>query len=1095
MGLANFSVHKPITIAMLFLGIALLGWVSLTHLPVELMPNVAFGDITIMVNVRGGIPPQEIEERVTKLIEEAVGTVTHLRNILSISKEGEATIILEFEPGTNMDFAALEVRENFARIKNKLPREIERPIIAKYEYLDVPIMILAVTSDERTPEMIRRVVDDFIKEHIERVEGVAKVEVGGGRERKILVEIDQDRLRAHNLSIERVIDILNLNNLNLLAGDIKKAREKYLIRAMGEFESLFEIEQLGIATTPLGSIVRLKDIAEVKDCFLEPREFARLNIKPVVSLYIQKESVANTVRVAEGIQRNLRKIKLNLDEDIGITPTFNQADFIKKAIDTVKTSLTIGAVLAISVIFLFLRDIKSTLIIALTIPLSVLTTFSLMYFRNITLNVVTLSGLALGIGMLVDNAIVVLENIFKKKGEKNESEKKTAVIAGAKEVTLAIVTSTITTIVVFLPIIFVAKEIQLLYGGLALTVTFSLLASLLVALTLVPMLASRLGLVGKTRVKVKNSESPDEQLKTEPFPDVLFKVSFLKNLKCKCKGALSFILLKVSFLENLKRKYKSALSFVLRYRYAFIIAAFVIFIQAFYLSAKLEREFIGIAEQNKFTVFIELPTGTRLEVSDRTVKQVEEILSEVAEIKTYTARVEPWSSKVFVELEPLNKRKRTTGEIIESLRPRVENIQPAFIYFEEAQEVGTKEVILEILGYDYDILKELAISTASRLQMIEGLADVKIRMREGRPEMHLQVDKQRAALFGLTVEDIAGTIHAQMRGLVAMRYHSSIEPLVRLKEEEGGGALGLGVRGREKEELFQKKRRDFRATHMERGEVKEVETIARLQERFRRTFDDVRRLTLITPQGEPVFLEQVAEFNLGLGPSEIWRKNKSRMVQVSASTGGMALGMAARKIREKMRDLEFPRDYFYRFGGNYDKMVENQRQLNFALILTLILVFMALASLFESYLQPLIIMSSVPLAAIGVVCALTLSDKPIGIGVLIGIIMLAGIVVNNAIILVDTVNRLRREKNKSPYQAVIAACEDRLRPILMTTSTTVLGLLPMALDKSEAANLWAPLAIAVIGGLLSSTLMTLFIVPSIYLLFEDIKRKLHRFSR
>ena len=417
MGLPAFSVRRPVTTTMIILAMALIGWISLLRLPVELMPNVSFGNITIFIQVRGGIPSSEIEERVAKPIEEAVGTVTHIKNILSISKEGECTVILEFEPGTDMDFAALEVRENFARIKNKLPSEIEKPVIAKYEYLDRPVMILAVTGKEHTPEMLRRMVDEGIKERLTRVEGVAKIEVSGGRERKILVEVDQRSLQAYSLSILKVVNMLSLNNLNLLAGDIERVRDKYLIRAMGEFNSLEDIGEIGIDTTAVGSIIRLKDVAEVKDSYLEPTGFSRMNIEPVVSLYILKESTANTVKVTNGILEELEKIRLDLEQGVMITPTLNQAEFIKKAIDTVKSALLFGALLASLVLVLFLRSLKSTLIIALTIPVSVLFTFSLMYFRKITLNVMTLSGLALGIGMLVDSAIVVLESIFKNREE------------------------------------------------------------------------------------------------------------------------------------------------------------------------------------------------------------------------------------------------------------------------------------------------------------------------------------------------------------------------------------------------------------------------------------------------------------------------------------------------------------------------------------------------------------------------------------------------------------------------------------------------------------------------------------------------------
>lgn len=1081
MSLPNLSIRRPTAISMFFIGMILIGSIAFRLLPVEMMPNTSFGDITININVRGGIPASEVEKRIVKPVEEAVGTVTHLKNILSISKEGNVTIILEFEPGTNMDFAALEVREKFNRIRNKLPPEIEKPVIAKYEYMDVPIMILAVTGETRTPEELRKIVDEKIKDRIQRIEGVARAEVSGGREGKILIEIDQYKLQAYSLSINQVVDIINLNNANLLAGEIKRLKDKYLVRTIGEFQTLAEIEDIAIATTKQGSVIRLKDVAEIKDSYLEPTAFARVNAQPVVSIYIQKESAANTVKISQLINKEISALKEILDEDIKITPTFNQAEYIQKAVNRVKLSLGYGAILAVLVLWVFLRNFRSLFIITSAIPISVLITFSLMFFGGITINVMTLSGLALGIGMLLDNSIVVLENIFKKRQDLlnsgqspnstfNQQTEKHLATQGADEMLLAIIASTITTLVVFLPLVFINPEIRMLYSGIALTISFSLLASLLVSLALVPMLAARLGFK-------KPKTQPAETTETEPSITPL-----------------------QAFLEKALGFYQRFITSCLSFRYVVIAVALLAFAGIFHQARKLEKEFIGVAEQNKFTVFVEMPTGTRLEVSDRIVSQVEEIVSGRPEIKTITAKIEPWSSKVYVELLPLDKRQLSTGGIIEELRPLTDKIEPAFIYYEEPEEVGTKEILLELYGYNYEVLKSLAIQVAQRMQPIPRFSDVKIRMREGRPEMRLSIDKRQAALFGLTVEDVALNLHTQMRGLVATRYRGITEPLVRLKEKTISEQKSYS--SREGQKILQRKSGEFQALIMPgtagRKEAKEIETIVRLEEKFRRTFDDLRRISILTPDGEQVYLSQIADFKFDLGPSEIWRKNKSRMVQVSANTGGMALGTAAQKVNETLSDLKFPKDYFWQFGGNYDKMIQNQKELSFALVLSLVLVYMILASLFESFKQPFIILFTVPLAAIGAIIALRITNKPVGTGVLIGAIMLGGIVVNNAIILIDRINFLRRRpgglylEDTELRQAIISACRDRLRPILMTSLTTILGLLPMALDKSESSNLWSPLAITVIGGLSVSTALTLFVIPGVYLVFEDLKIGKHR---
>jgi HAE1 family hydrophobic/amphiphilic exporter-1 len=434
-----------------------------------------------------------------------------------------------------------------------------------------------------------------------------------------------------------------------------------------------------------------------------------------------------------------------------------------------------------------------------------------------------------------------------------------------------------------------------------------------------------------------------------------------------------------------------------------------------------------------------MPTGTKLDATDSVVKRAEALIKEIPEVKTFSSRVEPWSSKIYVELVGLTHRKRSVSEVIDAIRPKVEKIRPAFIYFEEEQEVGTKEVILELFGYDYGILREIAISIASRLGTIKGFTDTKIRMREGRPELGLRIDRHKASSFDMSVADVADMVHAQMRGLRATLFHT---------------------------------------------EASEVETIARIDEKYRKTFKDLRKLILTNKKEDNIFLEQVIEFKYGLGPSEVWRKNKTRMIQVSANIGKTPLSKAAELTKKALSDLKLPEGYLYRLGGNYPTMMATQNQIWPTLVLITVLIYLVLASLFESYTQPLIIMLSVPLSLIGVVLALYISGKSVGMGVFVGLMMLGGIVVNNAILLIDHANQLRKQ-NMRHLKAIIIASRDRLRPILMTTITTLLGLLPMAVSGEEGSNLWSPLAITVMGGLTSSTILTLLIVPSAYVIAED----------
>ncbi|MFH1798184.1 MAG: efflux RND transporter permease subunit [Candidatus Omnitrophota bacterium] len=1049
MSLSSFSIKRPITTIMIFAALSLIGIISLTRLPVELYPDISFGQISIIIYIRGGIPPTEVESMVSKPIEEAVSTVSHLDSMLSISKEGESTVVLSFERGIDMQLAAMEVREKFAKVKETLPKESEKPIIAQFSQTDVPIVIFAVTSRKYTTEELRKMVDEKVKERIKRINGVANVEVGGGRERKILVEVDKNALFSYAVSINRLISALGANNLNLLIGDIERREDKVLVRAIGQFDTMDDIKNTVVMSAPNGSTVRVKDLAEVKDSYLEPQTYARMNVSPIVSVYVQKETKANTIQVSELILEEIEKIKTILSSDVEVIVTKNQAKFIAKSIANLRDSLLRGAVMIVFILMLFMGKFEKNamlivpagllaalflpskmlyvllaglilvlllfkrhrpiLIVAVSIPISLIITFGFMEMSNIfipsmmdlTINFITLFGLALGVGMLVDNSIVVFENIVTKNEQGMNRIK--AAVDGSSEMNVVIFASTLTTVIVFLPMLFVSKSMSLLYGGVAWTVTFSLCVSLFVALMIVPLLSST--------VKVVEKGGSSERAKE-------------------------------GFLKFFYEKQEKALFFVFRKRFIMILVAVVLFAAAIFAYTKMGKEYLGTTEQNRFTVFIELPTGAKLDSSDSIVREVETMLQEVPEVKNFTARVEAWSSKIYVDLVDLDKRKRSVSEVIDSLRPKVERLKPAFIYFEEEQEVGTKEVILNIFGYDYDILREIAIALTTRMGNIPYFTDTKIRMREGRPELDLQVDRKKSASFGFTTKEIADMVHAKVRGVRATMFHTKAQ---------------------------------------------EVETIVRMQEKDRRTSKDIHTLTISRTGEDRVVLDQMVDFKYSLGPSEIWRKNRARMIQVSANIGKLALGRAIELLEKELKDIKMPEAYFYEVGGDYPTLVKTQKEFFLTISVIIILIYLVLASIFESYHQPFIIMGTVMLATVGAIGALFITGTPIGMGALIGMMMLAGIVVNNGIILVDHANELKKRR-RNLFRILIQAARDRLRPVLMTTATTIFGLVPMALDRTEGSNLWNPLAITVIGGLLFATPLTLVLVPSIYSIFEQYKK-------
>ncbi|MCH7589437.1 efflux RND transporter permease subunit [PVC group bacterium] len=1066
MGLPSFSVRRPITILMIYLGMVVLGVVSLTKLPVELMPNVSFRKITIYVGVRGGLPPTEVESLVTRPIEEAVGTIQHLKSIRSVSRKERSEVILEFEPGTNMDFASLEVREKFARVKHKLPEDIERPVIANYEETDVPVISLSVKSDKMPLNELKNLIDAEVKENLSRIEGVANVKTygGGSEQRKVFIEVSLKKLQVFGLGINEVTDAIGKNNKSFAIGDIEKDEHRYMIRAIGQYKNLEEIGNTIIKTSRDDFVgVRIKDIANISDSSLEPESLSRINGESVVSIHVQRESTANTISVVEGVQNVLETFRSEYaSKGIFIEENSNQADFIKKAILSVQKSLMFGGVLSLIILFLFLRDIRMTLAVTISIPISVIITFACMYFQNLTINVMTLSGLALGIGMLIDNSIVVLENIHKMFVRTGDRVR--ASILGSEEMILAIIASTLTTVVVFLPLIFVSKEIKLLYFGLSMTVTYSLFASLFVAITLIPSYTSIVMRKQKDAATLASKMKPAREwfVSIAKFPvrriKEIFQTRFLSWLGMAVRAtadALKWVVQKIRKFKGRISLYGKLIVSALRYRYLVVAVALLLFVVSLGMFKNLDRTLMGATDEGQFTIFAELDSGAKLDISNLMVKEIEKILDDIPEIKNYSSDVEPTSSQVHITLFPAEEREKSTQQIIDELRLSTDDIETnyrgGFIYYSEQQSTGGgKEVQLDIYGHNYDVLKEIAISIASRMGTVQGIEDPKMARLQGRPELRFYVDKIKAAYMGFTTGDIANAIHGQLRGFRASTLSSEFFDI--------GGS--------------------------------EVEIVTRLQPEDRDTFDAIGQLSLTQYLDDGVrkqtFLRQLVEYSFDIGPSEIFRKNKHRMFHVSANIGDNPLGRIVEDIKESLKDLKLPKEYYYEFGEEYKRMQKNQRELTIAAILTLLLVYMLLASIFESYYQPLIIMSSVVLALMGAIVALYLLKLPISMGVMIGTIMLFGIVVNNGIVMVDHINHLRAQKGARLYPSVIHGSLDRFRPVMMTSLTTILGMLPMALDRASGAVLWSPLAITVIGGMVSATCLTLVIVPCIYVIFEDI---------
>ncbi|MBN1688089.1 MAG: efflux RND transporter permease subunit [Candidatus Omnitrophica bacterium] len=1081
MGLPSFSIRRPVLTAMVFLGLIIMGLISLSRLPVELYQGQNTGIISIIIRARGGLPPLEVEKRITRLVEEVTATVSHLKNLYSNSREAESRVTMEFEPGTNMKFAALEVREKFARVRPLLPREIEKPVIANYDDAQAAVFVFALTSESLSPEEVRDLVETELKPVLARVDGVASVEVYGGRERKILVELDRDKMVAYNIPIGKVMDILGQSNINLLAGSFDRGKFEIAVRSMGAFESVEEVGELGVHATRQGSIIPLKEIAVIKDSYLEPADYARLNLEQNVTVYIKKTSLSNTIPVIKMTRQVLDDFEKEYKDALDIIVVSDKAEMISRAIHDVRTALFIGMFLAIAIIYLFLRQMVLALIVLISIPASVVCTFFFMKFMGISINVMTLSGLALAVGILVDSTVVILENVFTKK--EHGANDIIAIRQGAEEVWLPLLASLITTLIVFLPVVFIDKKIQIVYAGFAFTVCASLIASFFVAQMLVPMLLTSWA---QGKIEIKPTSLGDWWRSRliwlrDYFPGKhrrLFRIA---------AGAFIFILL-ISFWQGVLMKgvfWGSILTFI-AFGIVFSVFGFLLvpgvyrYVIAWTLSRSLLQRSIAMGliamitlgsigmlkkrdmdwpttlQENEFAIVVFPLAGAKLDTNDDAVKRLENILSKISDVEMFSSTVRKDDVKIFVRLKPSKERQFSKDEIMQIVDEKgneaIKEIHDDYslIVDEGASSSEQKKLIVNIFGHENDVLEKLALEFANRMSKVPGLINLVMTDLRKRPEYSLVVDKGRAALYGLTVSDVADSMHAQVRGMRPTKFHE-----------------------------------------LSKGE--EIETITRLQAIYRQKIEDLKLIHIATKSGTQIPLGEIANFYPSVGPQTIDRKDKYRYVFVKGDTK-RPLEAIAREVKESLTGVEMPDDYYWRFGGAYEELMKGKSELTLALILTIFLVYMVLACLFQSYIQPLLVMISVPMAGVGIWVALVITKTPLSQQVFIGMILLAGYVVNAAIILVDRMNHLKTEGATEREILVHAGC-DRLRPILMTTFSTVFGFLPMALKWGQSSDLWSPLAITVIGGLLSSTFLTLFILPHFILISEELTGRAKDFAK
>ncbi len=1016
-GITDLSIRRPVATAMVYLILIVVGVVSLRILPVDLLPRIEFTELTVRTRYPD-VGPEEVEQIITDPIENAVSGLPNLERITSNSEEGSSRIRLRFARGTSIDEAANDLRAALDRLRDELPVEAEAPEIFKLDLDMIEVVSLAVTSS-RDLETLTRLLEDDLARRFEQIPGVGAINVRGGIYREIRVDLDRDRLLAAGLTALDVQQALSRENVTLPAGNVKSGISDLYVRALGEYQSVDQVARTVVAS-PGGRPIRVRDVAAVRDSYEDVRYLVEMNGVPSITLSIQKQSGANTVAVAEAVRREMERINTERD-DVHFAVISDQSEFIRQSIANVRTSALWGSLLAVAVLYFFLRSRSSTAIIALSIPISVIATFGLLYFGGLTLNQMTFGGLALGVGLIVDNAIVVLESIVRKREERGE-EPVAAARVGAREVAGAITASTLTTCVIFLPVVFARTTSGALFQALALVVVFALACSLLVALTLVPVLASRL-------TRVRNGTAVGGTRFSRAF----------------------------SRVEN---RYTGALNAAIGRRYRVFGATALLLAAALLFWPLIPVELAPRTDADEIDIELEMARGTNIAVARTYLDELEEKVRSAVppgNVQLTATEVRGDSAAVELKLRPLDRRSLDSTELADLVREAVDGQVPGAEIDVEAQQGlwmlnrvfssgGSQNALeIELRGWDLGRADVVAADIRRRMEQLPGITDVRVSRREGQPEERLILDRDRMAQLGLTVREVGRTLLANVGGLEAGRYR------------EGGDEFPITVRLRPEDRL----------------NSRDLDTVA-----------------LRTPAGATVPLSAVVRRQRALGPVEIDRVDGQRVTYLTANLeSGVALGDAVEMVRSELDGIGLPPGFTLLFGGQYEEQLAAQRDFIIAIVMALALVYMIMAAQFERFIDPLIVMLSVPVALVGVVPMLLLTGTTLNIQSVMGLVMLIGIVVNNAIVLVDAINLLRRDYGMEVAEAVVEAGRLRLRPILMTTATTVLGLVPLALGWGTGAEIQAALARVVIGGLLASTLVTLVLIPVTYATVANLRAR------
>ena len=1017
MKIAQAAVNRPVLTSMVSLIVIILGAVALSRLPIDLMPDVTSPTISISTSYSKA-SPLTMEELVTRPIEEAVAAVPGVQEISSRSTEGNSNVQVRFSWGTDLEAASNDIRDRIDRIISRLPSEAGRPSLRKFDMAATPVIMMGVTSQLEALEL-RRILEEQVSYRLERVDGVASVNIWGGRTREIHINLDPARMNALKVPLDQVISRIRSANVNQPAGNVYRGNHQITVRVPGLYENLDELRNTVIMRRG-GSTIALRDIAEVIDTASKETRIVRINGEAGIQISVNKQSGTNTVKVVQGILEEVEQINRSIPQ-IKVVPLMDSSVFIKQSINNVSMSALLGGILAVLILLFFLRNLTSTLVISTAIPISIMATFGLLYFNGFTLNLMTIGALALGVGQLLDNSIVVMENIFRHREMGKSSQ--LAAVDGSMEVGSPILASTLTSIVVFLPLLFMRGMSGIMFQQLAFVVVFALICSLITAITLVPMLSGKI---------IKVTQEP-------PLNAKGFSIRIYHGVG--------------SILRKVENWYQMLLCKALNHRAQTLVIVLVMLAGAAFLASVIDSELMPISDEGEILISIDMEAGTQLELVDAKMLMAEERIKDIPEITNIvaTAGGGGWGSSntgsLRISLLSKSERERSDEEIAADMRDKLANIPGARVRVRTVSNNrmtrvmggGGGRIAIQVRGHEMDEAYRLASIIVEKVESVEGITDVNLSRTAGAPEDLVQIDRQKAAELGLSVQQISSTLETVLSGTKAGDY-------------------------------------------MDHG--KEYPLMVQVKDAERLPMNEILDFSISNTDGNPIVLRNVVDISQGEGSTVIERVNQERMIDVSANLSGRNLSAVIGDIQDRLDEIPLPTGFSVEIVGDYKEQQESFRELTIGIILALVLIYMVMASQFESIRDPFIVMFSVPFALIGVSGILYLTGTTFNIQTYIGIIMLAGIVVNNAILLVNTTNQLRDVEGMKLRPAIEEAGRRRLRPILMTALSTVLGLLPMAIGLGEGSETQAPLARAVVGGLLSSTFITLVLIPVLYSLFE-----------